>query len=687
MKKVRNSILKDPPTPRKKRKILTSHGDKRVDYFYWLRDDERKNKEVLKYLSKENDYTNSWFKYNKVSPRKIFQFYKNSIPKYEVGFKTRLDGYQYFSTSSLSQEHKKYYRIFKKKKKLLLDLNKLSENKKFFKISSIFPSTNHKFLAYGEDNNGRREFSILVKDISKNKIIEKNLCSSTGTIIWNKNSDGYFYLKKDPITLITNSLFFHKIGTSTKNDKLLYKEEDKEFNLNIFLSRTKKYLFLNISKTESNEVWYLEIDKEKMNLECFLKRRNKHLYQVDDTPEDFFILSNKKNRKNFALYKTSIKDKSKKKWKLIVAHNNNELIENFLCFKDFIILEIRKNGLTCLVQIDRKSKRKEYIKFKDEVYYVSLINNNDYKDRYFYFIFSSLKSPSSIFSQDLYSENRKRLWKQKVLKHKERNYETKRISIIARDGTKIPISLIHKRGLNLRKAPLLQYGYGSYGLVVEPSYKLSFMPLIDEGFIFAIAHVRGGQELGRDWYDQGRMMNKMNTFYDFIDCTKELLNKNIGNKNKAFAMGGSAGGLLMGVIINLEPRLYKGIVSAVPFVDVLTTMSDESIPLTTFEYKEWGNPIKKKEYFYIKNYSPYDNIKFKPYPAVLVTSSLYDSQVQYFEPAKYVPKLREHSTSNNPVLLKMNMIGGHSGKSGRLESLKETAEELGFLKALSKEDY
>ncbi|GIR26773.1 MAG: hypothetical protein CM15mP40_13810 [Alphaproteobacteria bacterium] len=239
--------------------------------------------------------------------------------------------------------------------------------------------------------------------------------------------------------------------------------------------------------------------------------------------------------------------------------------------------------------------------------------------------------------------------------------------------------MIYKKGINLKNAPLLQYGYGSYGLVIEPSFKLSFMPLIEEGFILAIAHIRGGQDLGRDWYDQGRMMNKMNTFYDFIDCTKKLLKKNIGNQNKVYAMGGSAGGLLMGVIINLEPKLYKGIVSAVPFVDVLTTMSDESIPLTTFEYKEWGNPKIKKEYFYIKKYSPYDNIDFKHYPSILVTSSLYDSQVQYFEPAKYVPKLREHTTSENPILLKMNMIGGHAGKSGRLSSLKETAEELGFL--------
>ena len=401
---------------------------------------------------------------------------------------------------------------------------------------------------------------------------------------------------------------------------------------------------------------------------------------------EFFILSNRKKANNFALYKTNFFKRSENNWKLLIAHKNNELIEDFLCFKNFIILETRRNGLPYLVQINLKNNKKVHIDFKDEAYSLNLANNNDYDSDCFSFSYSSLKSPPTIYSQDLFTKKRKILWKQKVLNHKENKYVTKRVSISARDGTKIPVSLIYKKGINLKKAPILQYGYGSYGLIIEPSFKLSFMPLVEEGFIFVIAHIRGGQDLGRKWYDKGRMMNKMNSFFDFIDCTKKLLNKGIGNKNKTFAMGGSAGGLLMGAIINLEPELYKGIVSAVPFVDVLTTMSDESIPLTTFEYKEWGNPNKKKEYFYIKKSSPYDNIAYKPYPSVLVTSSLFDSQVQYYEPAKYVPKLREHSTSGNPILLKMNMIGGHAGKSGRLASLKETAEELSFLRTLAIRD-
>lgn len=678
--------MKKAPIPKKINKKLIAHGDLRVDPFYWLRDDSRKNTDVINYLNEENRFTHQWFKNNKVNSKKVFNYYKNSLPKFEEGFKNKIDNYLYYSTTSSNAEYKKYYRIFKKKKKLILDVNKLAKNFDYYDVSSLFPSRDHKYIAYGEDLNGRREYSVVVKDINKNKILEKNLCSSTGTIIWNKNSDGYFYLKKDPYTLITNSLFFHKVGTNISQDVLVYREKDNQYNLGISQSRTKKYLLLQISKTESNETWFLDLHKNEIKLKCFLKRRNKHLYYIDDTPEDFFILSNKNNNKNFALYRSRTLQNAEVNWKLIVRHKKSELIENFLCFKDFIILEIRRNGMTSLVQLDRKNKCKKFIEFNEEAFSVSLLNNKDYDAKNFCFIYSSLKTPSSIFSQNLYTKKRKKLWNQKVIDHNEKKYKTRRISILARDGSKIPISLIYKKGIDLKKAPLLQYGYGSYGLTIEPSFKLSFMPLVDEGFIFAIAHIRGGQDLGREWYDQGRMMKKMNTFYDFIDCTKKLLTRKIGDKEKVFAMGGSAGGLLMGVIINLEPDLYKGIVSSVPFVDVLTTMSDESIPLTTFEYKEWGNPSIKKEYFYIKKYSPYDNIDFKPYPSILVTSSLYDSQVQYYEPAKYVPKLREHTTSKNPIFLKMNMIGGHSGKSGRLASLRETAEELEFFRYLSKED-
>lgn len=676
-----------PPIPKKIKKKLLAHGDERIDDFYWLRDDSRKNKKVINYLKEENSYSRKWFKTNGVTPKKIFQAYKKRLPKLDESYPTEIDGYKYFSTIGISSEHRKYYRVHKNQKKLILDVNKLAKGKKYYSISGIQPSRNHRFIAYGEDTNGRREYSIIIKDLTKNKILETNHCRSTGGVIWNTNSDGYYYLKKDPKTLITDSLFFHKLNTKYSEDVLIYREKDKEFNLSISLSRTKKRLFLQISKTESNEFRTLDLEKDNSSLTIFYKRKNKHLYYIDDSLEEFFILSNRNNQENFALYKVPLSKKDEKNWKLLVRHNKNELLEDFQIFKNKIVLETRKNGLPQLAIIDRNNNRKTYIKFKDSTYAANLASNPNYNSNSFKYVYSSLTTPSTIYSQSFSSDNKKKVWQQKFNNFEEKNYKTMRLWIKARDGQKIPVSLIYRKGVTLKSAPLLMYGYGSYGLIVEPSFKLSFLPLVDKGFIFAIAHIRGGQDLGREWYDQGRMMNKMNTFFDFIDCTKGLLEKDFGNKEKTFAMGGSAGGLLMGAIINIEPSLYKGIVSVVPFVDVLTTMSDESIPLTTFEYKEWGNPSNRKEYFYIKKYSPYDNIESKPYPSVLVTSSLFDSQVQYFEPAKYVPKLREFSSSNNPILLKMNLIGGHAGKSGRLESLKETAEELSFIAHLASRDH
>ena len=676
-----------PPIPKKIKKKLLAHGDERIDNYYWLRDDSRKNKKVINYLKDENRYSRNWFDSNGVSPKKIFKAYKKRLPKLDESYPTKIDGYKYFSTIGISSEHRKYFRVYKNQKKLILDVNKLAKDKKYYSISGIHPSRNHRFIAYGEDTNGRREYSIIIKDLTKNKVLETNHCGSTGGVIWNTNSDGYYFLKKNPKTLITDSLFFHKLNTESSRDVLIYREKDKEFNLSISLSRTKKRLFLQISKTESNEFRILDLTKEDSSLTIFYKRKNKHLYYIDDSPEEFFILSNKNNQKNFVLYKTPLSNEDEKNWKCIVRHNENELLEDFQIFKNKIVLETRKNGLPQLAIIDRNNNLKTYIKFQDSSYAANLASNPNYNSNAFRYVYSSLTTPSTIYSQSFLSNSKRKVWQQKFNNFKESTYETRRVLIKARDGQKIPVSLIYKKGVALKSAPLLMYGYGSYGLIVEPSFKLSFLPLVDEGFIFAIAHIRGGQDLGREWYDQGRMMNKMNTFFDFIDCTKGLHEKDFGNKEKTFAMGGSAGGLLMGAIINLEPTLYKGIVSAVPFVDVLTTMSDESIPLTTFEYKEWGNPSNRKEYFYIKKYSPYDNIESKPYPSVLVTSSLFDSQVQYFEPAKYVPKLREFSTSNNPILLKMNLIGGHAGKSGRLESLKETAEELSFISHLASKDY
>ena len=415
-------------------------------------------------------------------------------------------------------------------------------------------------------------------------------------------------------------------------------------------------------------------------LELVLKRSEGHLYSVEDGGDYFYALSNHNDAKNFKVMRfkgTDFNDIDK--WQNVLDDRETHYIEDMLTFTNHIVIQSRFDGIPIIEILDINSNKLSEIKMNDEVYDLGLAYNNDFNSSFFRYSYSSLKTTPQIYKYDLYDNENKVVWKKQVNNFLDTNYEVKRIKTLARDKTEVPVSIVYKKGVDLETAPLLIYGYGSYGINMDSGFRSSITPLLNRGFIFAIAQIRGGADMGRYWYEDGRMLNKNNTFYDFIDATKFLTENNIGHKDKIFAMGGSAGGLLMGAVINYEPELYKGIVSAVPFVDVLTTMSDESIPLTTFEYDEWGNPENKDEYMYMKTYSPYDNIYKANYPSVLVTTSLFDSQVQYFEPAKYVPKLRENSTSGNPIFLSINLVGGHGGRSGRLESLKEIARDYSFI--------
>jgi oligopeptidase B len=411
-----------------------------------------------------------------------------------------------------------------------------------------------------------------------------------------------------------------------------------------------------------------------------LKRSENHLYSIEDGGDYFYALSNYDDAKNFKVMRLE-KDgfQNINNWEEVIEVRDTHYIEDMLTFNEFIVIQSRYDGIPIIEVFNFANNSLNQIDMKDEVYDLGLVYNNNFDSSFFRYSYSSLKTSPQILKYDLYDNTNNVIWKKQVNNFIDTDYEIKRIKTLARDDTNVPVSIVYKKGLDLKNAPMLIYGYGSYGINMDSGFRSTIAPLLNRGFIFAIAQIRGGADMGRYWYEDGRMLNKNNTFYDFIDATKFLTKNNIGHKDKIFAMGGSAGGLLMGAVINYEPELYSGIVSAVPFVDVLTTMSDESIPLTTFEYDEWGNPANKDEYFYMKTYSPYDNIKKQNYPAVLVTTSLYDSQVQYFEPAKYVPKLREFSTSNNPVFLNINLVGGHGGKSGRLESLNETALDYSFI--------
>ena len=669
------------PTPKKIPKELVSHGDTRIDNYYWLRDDSRSNKEVISYLEKENKYTEDWFSKRKDYKTEIFNEMVNKIPDKEISLKVKKDDFYYFSEIFSNEQYSRYYREQKNdKKELLLDLNALSKNKEYFSISGISPSPDHTLIAYGEDLSGRREFNLKVKDLSSNKIIDENVFNSSGSVVWDNSSKFIFYTKKDPKTLITNKVFKHKLGDKQENDLLIYEEKDPEFNVGISKSRLKKYLFINISKTESSETWILDLAKKNSKPMCFLKRQENHLYGITENHDCFYVITNIDNCKNFKLIKTDLNLVSDlSNWETIIEHTEESYIEGLDTFKEYFYLEVREDGLPKIKKIKKDDFSIEYIKFDDPAYSSYLASIGEYSSNEVFYGYSSPNCQSTVFKENHKNGKREKVWTQDLKNFDSSLYESERRKIKVRDNKRVPVSFVYKKGIKLKDSPLLMYGYGSYGAIIDASFKSSILPLLDRGFIFAIAHIRGGSEMGRQWYEDGKMLKKMNTFYDFIDVTKGLLDLGFGNKEKVFAKGGSAGGLLMGAIINLEPELYKGIISAVPFVDVLTTMLDESIPLTTFEYKEWGNPNIKKEYDYIKQYSPYDNLKPSKYPSVLVTSSLHDSQVQYFEPAKYVPKLRENSTSDNPILLKMNLIGGHSGKSGRLNSLEESSLDDAFL--------
>ncbi|MGY9007386.1 MAG: S9 family peptidase [Candidatus Pelagibacterales bacterium] len=674
------SKLSKPPQPKKIPKTLIAHGDERIDDYYWLRDDTRKDPEVISYLEAENQYLEDWFAANNDCRQEIYEELVSFIPPKEVSMKIKYGAYLYFSEITSDQQYKTYYRELDGNKELVLDVNAMAEGLEYFNIASVVPSSDNLLIAYAEDLSGRREYNIKVKDLTSGEIIDNTIQNSSGSVVWDKQNTSIYYAQKDPVTLIENKVFKHKLGTDASEDILIYEEKDSEFHLSIYESRTKKYLNIYISKTEASETWLLDLEDETSKPFCVLTRSEKHLYSVEDTPECFYAISNADDKKNFEFMKfnhAAINNYAK--WETVIEHNPNVLIEDFEAFPNYIYLEVREDGLPKILKMHRETLAKNYIEFSEPAFSCYLATNNDYLAEEFYYGYSSPKKPSSIFKENIAIGTSELVWQQSVSNYDETLYEVERLKITARDNTKVPVSLVYKKGVDLKNAPVLVYGYGSYGIIIDAAFRTSILPLLNRGFVFAVANIRGGSEMGRHWYEDGKILNKLNTFYDFIDATKALVQQGYGNAKNVYAMGGSAGGLLMGAVINMEPELYTGIISAVPFVDVVTTMSDESIPLTTFEYKEWGNPANKEEYHYIKSYSPYDNIKPAKYPAVLVTSSLHDSQVQYYEPAKYVPKLRDNTTSSNPILMKMNLTGGHAGLSGRLNALEESALDNAFL--------
>ena len=669
----------NPPNPKKIPYELEAHGDVRIDNYYWMRDDSRSDPELISYLESENEYFKNWRESKVDYQSEIFTELKSMIPAEEETLRVKDGNFYYYSRIKADQQYSTYYRN-DSTEEIIFDANKEAEGHEFYNVAGLNISPSEDLLLYGEDLNGRREYTLHIKDLKNNTLLSDEIVKVSPSAIWSNDSQYVIYAKKDEETLIQNQIYLHKLGTDQSEDKLIYKESDSEFNIWLSESRTKKYIYIYIEKTNASEVWLMDKSDPLKPIELVLKRSENHLYSVEDGGDYFYALSNHNDAKNFKIMQFKGSDFGDiSKWEVVLDERESHYIEDMLTFNEHIVIQSRFDGIPLIEILNIESKKMNQIKMTDEVYDVSLAYNNNFNELFFRYSYSSLKTSPQIYKYDLFESINDVIRKKQIKNFFDSNYDVKRIKTSARDKTEVPVSIVYKKGLDLQNSPMLVYGYGSYGINMDSNFRSSIIPLLDRGFIFAISQIRGGADMGRYWYEDGRMLKKNNTFFDFIDSTKYLVENNIGHKDKLFAMGGSAGGLLMGAVINYEPELFKGVVSAVPFVDVLTTMSDESIPLTTFEYDEWGNPANKDEYFYMKTYSPYDNIEELNYPAVLVTTSLFDSQVQYFEPAKYVPKLREFSISGNPIFLNINLVGGHGGKSGRLESLNETALDYSFI--------
>ena len=673
------------PSPEKIPVTFEAHGVKRVDNYYWMRDDSRKDPKVIEHLNSENDYLENWFLSGADRRDELFEEITARIPKKEDSVPIRLKNYEYFRRYEPDNEHAIYIRRKNKnsEENIIMDVNELAKDKEFYQLANWSISPDENIMAYAEDTNGRRQYSIKFKYLDTNLTASYSIKNTSGDMAWSLDGKYLFYVLRDEETLLPYKLYRHEIGTNQDQDIEVYEEKDDTFYLSVGNTRSMDYIEVNISSTTSSEVRLIDSKFPETQPEIFLTREKDHLYSVDHDPSSSrFLVESNWQAINFRLLETNLENsKDKGQWKELIPHREDVLLQSVVPFPNHLVIMERENGLRNIKILEKESNSLKSINFNDPTYTAYLAANPEYDTDRFYFGYSSMRTPDSLFSVKLDS-GRKRLLKQAEVKgvFSSSDYKVDRKFITARDGTSVPVSLVYKRSkFNKNKNPLFVYGYGSYGNSIDAGFSSSRLSLLDRGFIFAIAHIRGGQELGRSWYEDGKIFNKLNTFYDFIDVTNGLLEKGYGDSDRVYAGGGSAGGLLMGAIVNMEPKLYNGIISNVPFVDVITTMSDPSIPLTTGEYSEWGNPANKDEFEYILQYSPYDNIDSHEYPSILVTAGLWDSQVQYYEPAKYVAKLRDYNKSKNPILMKVNMTAGHSGVSGRFESLKEVAMEYAFL--------
>ena len=681
-----------PPVAKKIPKDVGMHGDKRIDNYYWMNDYFKKgplSDSVVEYLKEENKYTETVLSDIKDLRDTLFNEMKARIKETDQSVPVYSNGYYYYSRY---EEGKQYAINCRKKGSLdspeiiLLDQNKMAEGHPYFQADAFAVSPDNKMLAIAVDTVSRRQYTIYIKNLETGEMYSDAMFPASPAVVWANDNRTLFYTANNPETLLSEKIKKHVIGTNSADDKIVYEEKDKANYLYLRKLRSNKYIIVSSEATMSTEVHYINADRPDDTFRVIQPRMKDVIYRVDEQNGKFLIVTNLE-AKNFRLMETPVDKTGVDNWRDVIPHRADVLIEGVYPFRDFYVVAERKNGLVNLRIHNIKKNEDHYLEFGEPAYMAAPGDNREYDTHVLRFNYTSLTTPSSVFDYDMVSRAKKLLKEQEVVGgYSKSDYVTERLFATAGDGVKIPISIVYKKGFRRDgHSPLLLYGYGSYGYSMDASFTSTRLSLLDRGFAFAIAHIRGGQEMGRVWYESGKLMKKKNTFTDFIAAAEFLIGQKYTSPQHLYANGGSAGGLLMGAVVNMKPDLWKGVVADVPFVDVVTTMLDETIPLTSNEFDEWGNPKNKEAYDYMKSYSPYDNIKEVQYPNLLVITGLHDSQVQYFEPAKWVAKLREDKKGDNLLLLQTNMEYGHGGASGRFDYLKEIALMYGFFLKLERE--
>jgi oligopeptidase B len=675
------------PVAEKKEHWRTLHGDKVLDNYYWMYDYFGKGPDstrVVKYLESENTYLETVMGNTKQLREDLFKEMKARIKEKDESVPVFKNGYYYYTRTETG---KQYYKYCRKKgsldanEEVLLDADKMAEGHPYFAATGFDISPDNKLMAFGVDYISRRQYTIHVKNLETGEMLADAVKNTEGDPCWAADNKTFFYTEKHPVTLLSEKILRHRLGADPTKDPVVYEEKDKSNYIGVQRSKNGKYIFIVSQATMSSEVRMIDATRPDDAFTVFQPRMKDVLYSVITLEDKFLIRTNKDGAKNFKLMETPLNKTTADNWKEMIAVRPDVLLQGVQEFKEFIVINERKNGLVKLRIHNLKNNKEIYVDFSEPAYTASFGSNPEYNTPILRFDYTSLTAPLSVYDYNMITKEKKLMKQQEVVGgYNGREYITERLYATAKDGTKIPISIVYKRGFKKDgNAPLLLYAYGSYGNSIDASFNSSRLSLLNRGFAYAIAHIRGGQEMGRQWYEDGKMMKKKNTFTDFIDCGEFLVKEKYTSPAHLYAQGGSAGGLLMGAVVNMAPNLWHGVIAQVPFVDVINTMLDESIPLTTNEFNEWGNPKDKEAYFYMKSYSPYENVEKKNYPNILVTTGLHDSQVQYFEPAKWVAKLREMKTDKNILLLHTNMEFGHGGASGRFDFLKDVALIYAFL--------